>query len=160
MPINVHLQINIIIYLLSGLSIGLTFSIFNLDLKILVTLNTIFILLSLSLSIALSDVYRNPILMKLIEVNQDENMRCLKFSMLNNNYLEGEELFEGIYKTLFSNDQFIEFGFNKIIILSVTLESEQEHNLHCNILINNDTKFEEYYEYVSPQLSNYHNLQY
>lgn len=164
MPINVQLQINIIIYLLSGLSIGLTFSIFNLDLKILVTLNTIFILLSLSLSIALSDVYRNPILMKLIEVNQDENMRCLKFSMLNNNYLEGEELFEGIYKTLLSNDQFIEFGFNKIIILSVTLESEQEYNLHCNILINNDTTLclwqEQYYEYVSPQLSNYHNLQY
>ena len=130
-----------ILGLLIGLSIAFFFSIFNLDIKILIALNTFFILLSLSFSIALSDVYRNPILMKLIEVNQDENMRCLKFSMLNNNYLEGEELFEGIYKTLLSNDQFIEFGFNKIIILSVTLESEQEHNLHCNILINNDTMF-------------------
>ena len=137
------------------------FSILNLDFKILITLNTIFILLSLNLSIALSDVnLNNPVIIKLLNINENKNFRYIKFSMINSNNLEGEELFRGIYKLLFSNDQFIEFGFNKIIILSVTLESEQEHNLHCNILINNDTTFDEYYEYVSGDLSNYHNLQY
>ena len=83
MPINVQLQINIIIYILCGLSIGLIFSIFNLDFKILVTLNTIFILLSLNLSIALSDVnLNNPIIIKLLNINENENIRYIKFSML------------------------------------------------------------------------------
>lgn len=77
--------------------------------------------------------------MKLININENKNFRYIKFSMVNSNNLEGEELFKAIYKTLFLNDQFIEFGFNKIIILSVTLESSQEHNLHSNILINNET---------------------
>lgn len=149
-----------ILGLLSGLSVGFLFSILNLDIKILITINTFLILLSLSFTLAFSDFNNNPIIVKLLNINENKNFRYIKFSMVNSNNLEGEDLFRGIYKVLFLNDQFIEFGFNKIIILSVTLESEQEHNLHSNILINNDTTFEEYYEHVSHQLSNYHNLQY
>jgi hypothetical protein len=37
--------------------------------------------------------------MRLIEVNQDVNMRCLKFSMTNDTLLEGEDLFKAIYET-------------------------------------------------------------
>lgn len=39
-------------------------------------------------------------------------------------------------------------------------QTEKEHNLHSNILINNDTTFEEYYDEVQPELSKYNNLQY
>jgi hypothetical protein len=35
-------------------------------------------------------------------------MRCLKFSMINNNLLEGEELFKAIYETLMNNQDFIQ----------------------------------------------------
>jgi hypothetical protein len=79
--------------------------------------------------------------------------------MINNNLLEGEELFKAIYETLMNNQDFIEFGFKKIIILSCTLESGKEYNLHCNILLTNDTTFEDYYSYVKKDLNNYNNLQ-
>ena len=154
-------NIKTIVLLLSGLSLGLSFSILNLDIKILITINTFLILLSLSLSIAFSDIkLNNPIVMKLLNINQNKTLRYLKFSMVNSENLDGEDLFKAIYKTLFENTEFLEFGFNKIIILSVTLESEQENNLHCNVLVNNDTTFEQYYESVSKDLTKYQTLKY
>jgi hypothetical protein len=98
--------------------------------------------------------------LQILEINQDLNMRCLKLVMVNNNNLEDKELFKGIYETLMSNKEFTEFGFNKIIILSAVLATNQEHNLHSNILINNNTTFEEYYNLVSQDLNKYNNLQY
>jgi len=98
--------------------------------------------------------------LQILEVNTDSNMRCLKITMSNNNLLEGEELFKGIYTTLMNNKDFFNFGFQKIIILSVVLISDTEHNLHSNILINNDTTFEEYHSTISHELDKYNNLQY
>jgi hypothetical protein len=80
--------------------------------------------------------------------------------MVNNSLLEGEDLFKGIYKTLMNNKDFLNFGFQKIIILSVVLLSDTEHNLHSNILITNDTTFEEYHSTISHELAKYNNLQY
>ena len=59
-----------------------------------------------------------------------------------------------------NSKEFLNFGNQKIIILSVVLISESEHNLHSNVLINNDTTFEEYYSTISHELSKYNNLQY
>ena len=106
-------------------------------------------------------IYQNKITsLQILEINQDLNMRCLKFVMVNNNHLEGKELFKGIYSTLMSDKEFINFGYNKIIILSAVIATNQEYNLHCNILINNDTTFEQYYDEVVNDLSNYNNLEY
>jgi hypothetical protein len=80
--------------------------------------------------------------------------------MNNNNFLEGENLFKGIYQTLMLNKEFINFGFHKIIILSVTLSNNREYNIHSNTLITNDTTFEDYFLFVSNELANYNNLQY
>jgi hypothetical protein len=80
--------------------------------------------------------------------------------MVNNNNLEGENLFKGIYTTLMNNKTFLNFGFQKIIILTVVLFSDSEHNLHSNILISNDTTFGEYYSTISHELDKYNNLQY
>lgn len=153
-------NINQILYGLLCLIVGLTFITFSLDIRILILINLTFIILSLGLATGLSNLETSLRLMKLLEVNQDVNMRCLKFSMVNNNLLEGEDLFKGIYDTLMGNTEFVDFGFKKIIILSVTLESGKEYNLHCNILLTNETPFEDYYYYVSDDLGNYHNLQY
>jgi len=101
-----------------------------------------------------------PSSLQILEVNTDKNMRCLKITMSNNNLLEGEELFKGIYTTLMNNKDFFNFGFQKIIILSVVLVSDTEHNLHSNILINNDTTFEEYHSTIAHELDKYNNLQY
>jgi hypothetical protein len=83
--------------------------------------------------------------LQILEVKTDNNMRCLKITMSNNSLLEGEELFKGIYTTLMNNKEFLNFGFQKIIILSVVLVSDSEHNIHSNILINNDTTYIEYH---------------
>jgi len=99
-------------------------------------------------------------MLQILEIKTNKNMRCLNITMVNNNLLEGEELFKGIYTTLMSNKDFLNFGYQKIIILSVVLLSESEHNLHSNILINNDTTFGEYYSTISHELSKYNNLQY
>src|SRR5258705_1539046 len=98
--------------------------------------------------------------LQILEVNHNKNMRCLKITMVNNSLLEGEDLFKGIYNTLMNNKDFLNFGFQKIIILSVVLLSDTEHNLHSNILITNDTTFEEYHSTISHELAKYNNLQY
>jgi hypothetical protein len=98
--------------------------------------------------------------LEILEINQNRNMRCLKVTMVNNNLLEGEELFKGIYKTLMENKDFLNFGFQKIIILSVVLVTDKEYNLHSNVLINNESSFNEYYSTISHELDRYNNLQY
>ena len=87
-------------------------------------------------------------------------MRNISITMVNNNLLEGEDLFKGIYNTLITNKEFLNFGYQKIIILSVVLISGSEHNLHSNILINNNTSFKVYYSTIAHELSKYNNLQY
>ena len=59
--------------------------------------------------------------LQILEINTNKNMRCLKITMINNNSLEGEYLFKGIYKTLMNSKEFLNFGNQKIIILSVVL---------------------------------------
>jgi hypothetical protein len=97
--------------------------------------------------------------LQVLEVNEDINLRCLKISMINKNLLNDTDLFKGIHNTMMNLEEFINFGYNKIIILSVVLMSEKEHSLHSNILINNDTTFEQYYDIIKNQLDRYNNLQ-
>jgi len=99
-------------------------------------------------------------ILKVLEVKYNYNMRALSITMNNDNLLDGRELFEAIYNTIMSNDEFINFGFQKIIILTCMLDDYKEYNLHSNVLINNDTTFTEYYNEISNDLSGYHNLEY
>jgi len=87
-------------------------------------------------------------------------MRCLSLTMINDNLLEGEELFKAIYNTITTNEEFIKFGYRKIIILSCVLEDFKEFNLHSNVLIDNDTSFTDYYNSLINELSSYNNLEY
>jgi len=157
---KMKLNNNQFLYILIAIFSGVIFTMLTFDFRVLIAINLAFIILSTMLTQAFNPVLIPLRFMKVVEVNQDTNMRCLKFSLINNNLLEGEELFKAIYETLINNKDFIEFGFKKIIILSVTLESGKEYNLHCNILLANDTTFEDYYYYVEKDLSNYQNLQY
>ena len=97
--------------------------------------------------------------LQVLEINEDKNLRCLKISMINKSLLSDTELFKGIHNTIMNLDEFINFSYNKIIILSVVLMSEKEHSLHSNIFINNDTTFEQYYLTIRDQLDRYNNLQ-
>jgi hypothetical protein len=127
--------------LLIGLILGISFSILPYELKLVIFFNLILILLSLILIKILTFHEKLLTSLNILEINHDFNMRCLKISMINNNFLEGENLFKGIYQTLMSYKEFIDFGFQKIIILSAVLVSNKEYNLHSNILIDNNTSF-------------------
>jgi hypothetical protein len=151
---------NNLLYLFLGFLITLPFTMLSNEVKTLTFIIFISTLFSLILILILSYQYKLLTTLNILETNHDVNMRCLKFTMKNNNCLEGENLFKGIYETLINNEQFIKFGFNKIIILSVTLSNNREYNIHSNTLIANDTTFEDYYLFVSSELSNYNNLQY
>ena len=96
--------------------------------------------------------------LQILEINK--NMRCLSITMINEDLLEGKELFQGIYNTIISNDEFRGFGYQKIIILSCVLEDYKEVNLHSNVLIDNDTPFTDYYNEISNDLTSYNNLEY
>jgi hypothetical protein len=97
---------------------------------------------------------------KILSVSHDKNVRCLNITISNPHILEGEELFKSLYNCLLTSEDFINFSYQKIIILSAGLITGKEYNLHSNILINNDTKFSNYYLHVEKELSNYSNLQY
>lgn len=150
------------LYISLGILLGLGFSIFNLEVKILIILNISFILISFALTFAFTDysINNNPIIMKLLEVNKDASMRSLNITISNNPNLEGKELFKSIYETLMENQEFIDFGYQKIVILSCTLNDNRTYNLHSNIVICNDTTFEDYYLFIEKDLTNYFNLEY
>jgi hypothetical protein len=61
----------------------------------------------------------------------------------NNNLLSHKDALRGIYNTLMSDDTFRNFGKFKVIIVSAIVDGE-EFNYHHNVLINNNTSFEQY----------------
>ena len=78
----------------------------------------------------------------------------------NPNLLEDKGLFKAIYNTLFNLPEFKQFGYDKILILSCELANGQSFQIHSNILINNNTSFDNYYILVEKELSNLDNLLY
>lgn len=98
--------------------------------------------------------------LKILEIKTNKNERSLRITMGNENLLEGEKLFKGIYNTIMNNEEFRSFGYRKIIILSCVLEDFKECNLHSNVLIDNDTSFADYYNEILNDLSGYNNLEY
>ncbi len=98
--------------------------------------------------------------LKILEIKSDKNLRSLSIIMNNLNLLEGESLFKAIFHTIMNNEEFKEFGYQKIIILSCTLDNFQEFNIHSNVLIDKDTPFNDYYNEISNDLNNYNNLEY
>lgn len=98
--------------------------------------------------------------LEILEIRYDKNIRSLSITMNNENLLAGEDLFKGIYNTVINNKEFKDFGHQKIIILSCTLEDFKEYNIHSNVLIDNDTPFTDYYNEISNDLGSYNNLEY
>src|SRR5882757_1728928 len=98
--------------------------------------------------------------LQILEIKHNKNLRSLSVIMNNEKLLEGKDLFKAIYNTVIDNEDFKNFGYQKIIILSCTLEDYREANIHPNVLIDNDTPFNDYYNEISEELSGYNNLEY
>nr|YP_009344391.1 hypothetical protein [Pleurotus eryngii]APT42206.1 hypothetical protein [Pleurotus eryngii] len=54
-----------------------------------------------------------------------------------------------------NNEKFRDFGFYKIIIITAIVNSG-EYNLHHNVLITNNTSFEDYYDQVKDVIHNHY----
>jgi hypothetical protein len=58
-----------------------------------------------------------------------------------------------------NNERFLTFGSNKVIIITGVVNNN-EYSFHHNVLINNDTLFEDYYEQVKDYIDLHFNNDY
>lgn len=67
--------------------------------------------------------------------------------MINNFLEEHEAVCKSLFKTVMNNKQFLNFGKNKVIIVTALINGF-EKGYHQNVLINNDTMFTEYFDQI------------
>lgn len=88
---------------------------------------------------------------KLFKIEYDAIDMCRLYKFNNIKSLTHKEIIEPIFNELMNNNDFIEFGVNKILIAVCVAEDQGfqvEYNLHPNILINNNTTYQEYYNKI------------
>jgi hypothetical protein len=83
----------------------------------------------------------------LIRISRNTLGRNITFVLNNNKMLENKALFNAIYLYLMTNKDFLKFGEHKVIIVNGKIKNET-FNLHHNILIKNNTTFEEYWDKI------------
>lgn len=96
------------------------------------------------------DIYMNSFNeknVKITVVELNDNNRYLSFEMTNTRLLDSKNVLRSIYNTLMSNEEFLNFGSKKVIIVT-GLMGDYSFNYHHNILITNDTPFNIYYNKV------------
>ena len=153
-----------IVTLFVGLIAGFFLTNISNDLTILAL--TILLVYALEILIIELLIYNNQIkllstgVLNVLSIHYNKDMRCLIITMSNDNLLEDEELFRSIYNTFTSIDEYKNFGNFKIAILSCVLQNDKEYNLHPNIVINNDTTFDEYYKIINDNMDMYVKLHY
>lgn len=102
------------------------------------------------LIILLNKMYNNTLNtkgMKIVKVEHHTKGRFKTFTIINPGLKEGKELLQAIFITLTNDSRFIDFGYNKIIILSAVINGH-EYSYHHNVLIDNLTSFQTYWNSV------------
>ena len=85
--------------------------------------------------------------LSLITTSRNTLGRNINFVLSNSKLLEKEKLFFQIYQYLMSNEDFLEFGKRKVIMVNGKIKNET-FNLHHNVLIENETTFEDYWDNI------------
>ena len=83
---------------------------------------------------------------------KDVNGRFIRILFDNEYCLTSNDLIKLTYEYLLNYTPYLEFGYKKVIIPYALLD-EQVYTIHHNILLNNDTSFEDYYEQVKFHIS-------
>jgi hypothetical protein len=96
---------------------------------------------------------------KLISLTYTRSLRCLTFHFANTNLKDSKEVLRNIFNILMNNERFLTFGSNKVIIITGVVNNN-EYSFHHNVLINNDTLFEDYYEQVKDYIDLHFNNDY
>jgi hypothetical protein len=87
---------------------------------------------------------------------RNDTERSLQYSLINDHLLSHKDVLSAIYNTLMNDDTFINFGKYKVIIVSAIVD-DQEFNYHHNILLTNNTTFDQYYEKVKDIIATHFN---
>jgi hypothetical protein len=85
--------------------------------------------------------------LKIISVSYTNSGRYLIYHYHISSLKRNSVVLFNLYTSLMNNDRFINFGFNKVIITSSVINSS-EYSFHHNILLTNNTTFDEYYNQV------------
>ena len=89
----------------------------------------------------------------LIRISKNTLGRNINFVLSNDKLLEKKDLFYQIYHFLMNNKDFLDFGEHKVIIVNGRIKNDT-FNLHHNILLKNNTTFEEYWNKIEDFLEN------
>ena len=89
--------------------------------------------------------------MSITEGYTDENERYREFLVINKALLPHSEILELVFNKLYSMDRFINFGFNKVLMVFVKIEGKY-YSFHHNVVLSNDTSFSEYYDKVADHI--------
>ena len=92
--------------------------------------------------------------MKIIDITHNSD-RMLTFHIHNTELLEGKKAIQCVFHYLTTNDVFINFSDTKIIFMIAEYE-DCERSYHKNVLITNDTTFDQYWA----EIKNYVNDKY
>ena len=84
--------------------------------------------------------------MNIVEISK--NNRLLVIHVHNNNKYEGKRALNILFNTIKSSEDFVNFGSQKVIFVMAYYQDFGEKSYHHNVLINNDTTFDEYWAKV------------
>jgi hypothetical protein len=99
------------------------------------------------------DNFLNDDDLTLIRTSNNTLGRNKTFILSNDKLLEKRDLFFQIYMFLMNNEEFLDFGKYKIVIVNGKIKNNT-FNLHHNILIRNDTCFDDYWNKIEDILEN------
>jgi hypothetical protein len=90
---------------------------------------------------------KNDRTVKIIHKEFNPNGHFMSFVIVNNNLFSRTNVLREIFYTLKNNEDFINFGKYKVIIVSAIVE-DLETSFHHNVYIDNNTTFEDYFDKV------------
>lgn len=94
-------------------------------------------------------------LVAITSYSYDKGYRCLRYEIANNSLLSNHEVLKPIFDCLMAEKSFKEFGFNKIIIITAFVDG-LIFQFHHNVLITNDTTFDQYLESVKDIINDHY----
>jgi hypothetical protein len=94
---------------------------------------------------------------KLISREYDSKGRFRIYTLSNNNLLDHKKFLKIMFNYLMNSNDFLNFGYNKVIIVRAKMNDTFTFSFHHNILINNSTTFNDYYDMVKDIIINHYN---
>ena len=100
-----------------------------------------------NLNVTLLKYINNVNKVKILSIEHNINGRFLLFTITNTDLLDNHEVLKHIFNALKSNDEFNNFGNFKVIITTANINGV-DSAFHPNVLINNTTTYQEYYNKI------------